>query len=142
MYSEGQLKVASLLIKNKVFSYKKEVGILNGFKFYFTAKVTGQRVMYSMGEPYNTIQLDVEVVKISGPFSSQLVKNRKGRNFNRVEMLEERSQAGFDYLMRDMGNEMKQMFKVFDSNVKVQVENLKISESVETEDPLYPNQIT
>ena len=142
MYSEGQLKVASLLIKNKVFSYKKEVGILDGYKFYFTAKVTGQRVMYSMGEPYHTIQLDVEVVKISGPFSSQLVKNRKGRNFNRVEMLEERSQAGFDYLMRDMGNEMKQMFKVFDSNVKVQVENLKISESVETEDPLYPNQIT
>ena len=90
----------------------------------------------------STIQLDVEVVKISGPFSSQLVKNRKGRNFNRVEMLEERSQAGFDYLMRDMGNEMKQIFKVFDSNVKAQVENLKISESVETEDPLHKPQVT
>ena len=142
MYSEGQLKVASLLIKNKVFSYKKEVGILDGYKFYFTAKVTGQRVMYSMGEPYDTIQLDVEVVKVSGMYSHLMFDSRKGNNYNRVEMLENRNTAGFDYLMRDIGSEMEQIFKVLDTNVNAQVENLKISESVETEDPLRRAQVS
>ena len=138
MYNESQLKVASWILKNKVFSYQKETGLLSGFKFYYTAKVTGQRVMYSMGEPYHTIQLDVEVVKVSGMYSHLMFDSRKGNNYNRVEMLEERSQAGFDYLMRDMASEITQMFKVFDSKVETQVENLKISETVKTEDPLTP----
>ena len=142
MYSEGQLKVANLILKNKVFSVDKKYGNFAGLKFYFTAKVTGQRVMYSMGEPYDTIQLDVEVVKVSGMYSYILFDSRKGNNYNRVEMLEERSQAGFDYLMRDIASEMTQMFKVFDSNVETQVENLKISESVEIEDPLRRAQVS
>ena len=142
MYSEGQLKVANLMLKNKVFSVDKKYGNFAGLKFYFTAKVTGQRVMYSMGEPYDTIQLDVEVVKVSGMYSYILFDSRKGNNYNRVEMLEERSQAGFDYLMRDIASEMTQMFKVFDSNVETQVENLKISESVEIEDPLRRAQVS
>ena len=142
MYSEGQLKVANLILKNKVFSVDKKYGNFAGLKFYFTAKVTGQRVMYSMGEPYDTIQLDVEVVKVSGMYSHLMFDSRKGNNYNRVEMLEERSQAGFDYLMRDIASEMTQMFKVFDSNVETQVENLKISESVETEDPLRRAQVS
>ena len=142
MYSEGQLKVANLILKNKVFSVDKRYGNFAGLKFYFTAKVTGQRVMYSMGEPYDTIQLDVEVVKVSGMYSHLMFDSRKGNNYNRVEMLEERSQAGFDYLMRDIASEMTQMFKVFDSNVETQVENLKISESVEIEDPLRRAQVS
>ena len=142
MYSEGQLKVANLILKNKVFSVDKRYGNFAGLKFYFTAKVTGQRVMYSMGEPYDTIQLDVVVVKVSGMYSHLMFDSRKGNNYNRVEMLEERSQAGFDYLMRDIASEMTQMFKVFDSNVETQVENLKISESVETEDPLRRAQVS
>ena len=131
MYNQGQLKVANLMLKNKVFSFKKEIGILSNFTFYFTAKVTGQRIMYSMGEPYHTIQLDVEVVKISGPTAFPLVKNRKGQNFNRVEMIEERTYNGFDYIMRDIASQISQMFKVFDSNVSAQVENMKISENIE-----------
>ena len=87
MYSEGQLKVANLILKNKVFSVDKRYGNFAGLKFYFTAKVTGQRVMYSMGEPYDTIQLDVEVVKVSGMYSYILFDSRKGNNYNRVEML-------------------------------------------------------
>lgn len=138
MYSEGQLKVANLILKNKVFSVDKKYGNFAGLTFYFTAKVTGQRVMYSMGEPYHTIQLDVEVVKVSGMYSHLMFDSRKGNNYNRVEMLEERSQAGFDYLMRDMASEITQMFKVFDSKVETQVENLKISETVKTEDSLTP----
>lgn len=141
MYNQGQLKVANLMLKNKVFSFKKEFGILSNFTFYFTAKVTGQRVMYSMGEPYHTIQLDVEVVKISGPTAFPLVKNRKGQNFNRVEMIENRSLSGFDYVMRDIASQIAQMFKVFDSDVSAQVENMKISENIEVDDPLYPYQI-
>jgi hypothetical protein len=142
MYNESQLKVASWILKNKVFSYQKETGLLSGFKFYYTAKVTGQRVMYSMGEPYHTIQLDVEVVKISGPTAFPLIKNRKGKIFNRVEMIEERSLSGFDYVMRNIASQIAEMFKIFDSNVSAQVENLKISENIEVEDPLYPYQIT
>ena len=142
MYNQGQLKVANLILKNKVFSYQKEIGLLSGFKFYYTAKVTGQRVMYSMGEPYHTIQLDVEVVKISGPTAFPLIKNRKGKIFNRVEMIEERSLSGFDYVMRNIASQIAEMFKVFDSNVSAQVENMKISENIEVEDPLYPYQIT
>ena len=142
MYNESQLKVASWILKNKVFSYQKETGLLSGFKFYYTAKVTGQRVMYSMGEPYHTIQLDVEVVKISGPTAFPLIKNRKGKIFNRVEMIEERSLSGFDYVMRNIASQIAEMFKIFDSNVRAQVENLKISENIEVEDPLYPYQIT
>ena len=141
MYNQGQLKVANLMLKNKAFSFKKEIGILSNFTFYFTAKVTGQRIMYSMGEPYHTIQLDVEVVKISGPTAFPLVKNRKGQNFNRVEMIENRSLSGFDYVMRDIASQIAQMFKVFDSNVSAQVENMKISENIEVDDPLYPYQI-
>lgn len=141
MYNQGQLKVANLMLKNKVFSLKKEFGILSNFTFYFTAKVTGQRVMYSMGEPYHTIQLDVEVVKISGNLAFPLIKNRKGKIFNRVEMIEERTNNGFDYIMRDIASQIAQMFKVFDSDVSAQVENMKISENIEVDDPLYPYQI-
>ena len=141
MYNQGQLKVANLILKNKVFSFKKEIGILSNFTFYFTAKVTGQRIMYSMGEPYHTIQLDVEVVKISGPTAFPLIKNRKGKIFNRVEMIENRTQNGFDYVMRDIASQIAQMFKVFDSDVSAQVENMKISENIEVDDPLYPYQI-
>ena len=35
MYNQGQLKVANLLLKNKVFSFDKKYGMLSGFKFYF-----------------------------------------------------------------------------------------------------------
>jgi hypothetical protein len=143
MYNESQLKVANLIIKNKVFSYDKKIGMLSGFKFYFTAKVTGQRVMYHAGEPYHTIQLDVEVVKVSGPLAFRIFDSRKGINFNRIEMIEDRShQAGFDYLMRDMARVLEDFFKVLDSNVTTQVENLKISENLETEDPLNFGQIS
>lgn len=137
MYNEGQLKVAKLVIKNKVFSYDKKIGMLSGFKFYFTAKVTGQRVMYHAGEPYDTIQLDVEIVEVSGPLATMVFGRRKGMNYNRIEMIEDRShQAGFDYLMRDFASEINERFKIFDSNVSAQVENLKISENLKIEDPL------
>ena len=142
MYNQGQLKVANLMLKNKVFSVDKKYGNFAGLKFYFTAKVIGQRVMYSMGEPYDTIQLDVEVVKVSGMYSHLMFDSRKGNNYNRVDMIENRHVLGFDYLMRDIASEMTQMFKVFDSNVETQVENLKILESVETEDPLRRAQVS
>ena len=142
MYNQGQLKVANLMIKNKVFNYNKEIGILSGFKFYFTAKVTGQRIMYHAGEPYDTIQLDVEVVEVSGPLAFGVFDRRKGKNFNRIEMLEERSQAGFDYLMRDFASVIANFFKVLDSNVSAQVENLKFSENLKIEDPLSRFQVS
>lgn len=142
MYSESQLKVANLMLKNKVFSYKKKYGNFAGLQFYFSAKVTGQRIMYHAGEPYHTLQLDVEVVKVSGPYSYLMFDSRKGNNYNRVEMIENRNTAGFDYLMRDIGSEMEQILKVLDVDVVAQVENLKISENLETEDPLHRPQIT
>ena len=143
MYNQGQLKVANLILKNKVFSFDKKYGMLSGFKFYFTAKVTGQRVMYSMGEPYHTIQLDVDVVEVSGPLAFGVFDGRKGKNYNRIEMLEDRShQAGFDYLMRDFASVMADMFKVLDSNVSAQVENLKFSENLKIEDPLHRPQVS
>jgi len=143
MYNQGQLKVANLLLKNKVFSFDKKYGMLSGFKFYFTAKVTGQRIMYHAGEPYDTIQLDVEVVEVSGPLAFGVFDGRKGKNYNRVEMLENRiHQSGFDYLMRDFASVMADMFKVLDSNVSAQVENLKFSENLKIEDPLSRFQVS
>ena len=143
MYNQGQLKVANLLLKNKVFSFDKKYGMLSGFKFYFTAKVTGQTVMYHAGEPYDTIQLDVEVVEVSGPLAFGVFDGRKGKNYNRVEMLENRiHQSGFDYLMRDFASVMADMFKVLDSNVSAQVENLKFSENLKIEDPLSRFQVS
>ena len=64
MYNESQLKVANLLLKDKVFKYKKTDGTFEGFTFYFTAKVTGQRTMSSMGEPFPVIQVDAKIVRI------------------------------------------------------------------------------
>jgi len=143
MYNQGQIKVANLLLKNKVFSFDKKYGMLSGFKFNFTAKVTGQRVMYHAGEPYDTIQLDVEVVEVSGPLAFRAFDGRKGINYNRIEMLENRiHQAGFDYLMRDFASVMADVFKVLDSNVSTQVENLKFSENLKIEDPFHKPQIT
>lgn len=142
MYNQGQLKVANLMLKNKVFSLKKKYGNFAGLQFYFSAKVTGQRIMYHAGEPYHTMQLDVEVVKISGPYSYLIFNNRKGNNYNRVEMIDTRNTAGFDYLMRDVASEMEQVLKILDVDIVTQVENLKISENLETEDPLQRPQIT
>ena len=143
MYNQGQLKVANLLLKNKVFSFDKKYGMLSGFKFYFTAKVTGQRVMYHAGEPYDTIQLDVDVVEVSGPLAFGVFDGRKGKNYNRIEMLENRiHQSGFDYLMRDFASVMADMLKVLDSNVSAQVENLKFSENLKIEDPLHRPQVS
>lgn len=143
MYNQGQIKVANLLLKNKVFSFDKKYGMLSGFKFYFTVKVTGQRIMYHAGEPYDTLQLDVEVVEVSGPLAFGVFDGRKGKNFNRIEMLENRVyQAGFDYLMRDFASVMVDMLKVLDSNVSTQVENLKFSENLKIEDPLHRPQVS
>ena len=146
MYNESQLKVANLILKNKVFKYEKTKGTFEGFTFYFTAKVTGQRIMYSMGEPFPTIQVDVKIVKIEG-LGANVFKaaNHLRKTFNRVEMLGTYSfNNGMDYIMGYIGSELSQTFKVFDNNVSVQVENMTIPDDVEIIDgfDLYKKKIT
>jgi hypothetical protein len=138
MYNESQLKVANLILKNKVFKYKKTRGTFEGFTFYFTAIVTGQRIMYSMGEPFPTIQVDAKIVRIEGLGAGVFkMANHLRKKFNRVEMLGTYSfNNGMDYIMRDIGNQIKSMFKVFDANVEVQTENMTIPDDVEIEDGL------
>jgi len=146
MYNESQLKVASLILKNKVFKYEKTKGTFEGFTFYFTAKVTGQRIMYSMGEPFPTIQVDVKIVKIEGLGAGVFkATNHLRKTFNRVEMLSTYSfNNGMDYIMGYIGSELSQTFKVLDSNVSVQVENMTIPDDVEILDgfDLYKKKIT
>jgi hypothetical protein len=146
MYNESQLKVANLILKNKVFKYEKTKGTFEGFTFYFTAKVTGQRIMYSMGEPFPTIQVDVKIVKIEGLGAGVFkAANHLRKTFNRVEMLGTYSfNNGMDYIMGYIGSELSQKFKVLDSNVSVQVENMTIPDDVEILDgfDLYKKKIT
>jgi hypothetical protein len=146
MYNESQLKVASLILKDKVFKYKKTIGTFEGFTFYFTAKVTGQRIMYSMGEPHPVIQVDVKIVKIEGLGAGVFkAANHLRKTFNRVEMLSTYSfNNGIDYIMGYIGSELSQKFKVLDSNVSVQVENMTIPDDVEILDgfDLYKKKIT
>jgi hypothetical protein len=146
MYNESQLKVASLILKDKVFKYKKTLGTFEGFTFYFTAKVTGQRIMYSMGEPFPVIQVDVKIVKIEGLGAGVFkAANHLRKTFNRVEMLGTYSfNNGMDYIMGYIGSELSKTFKVLDSNVSVQVENMTIPDDVEILDgfDLYKKKIT
>ncbi len=145
MYNESQLKVANLILKNKVFKYKKTKGTFEGFTFYFTAKVTGQRIMYSMGEPHPTIQVDVKIVRIEGLGAGVFKMGHLRKTFNRVEMLNTYSfNNGMDYIMGYIGSELVQRFKVLDSNVAVQVENMTIPDDVEILDgfDLYKKKIT
>jgi len=146
MYNESQLKVASLILKDKVFKYEKTKGTFEGFTFYFTAKVTGQRIMYSMGEPHPVIQVDVKIVKIEGLGAGVFkTANHLRKTFNRVEMLSTYSfNNGMDYIMGYIGSELVQTFKVLDSNVSVQVENMTIPDDVEILDyfDLYKKKIT
>ena len=146
MYNESQLKVASLILKDKVFKYEKTKGTFEGFTFYFTAKVTGQRIMYSMGEPFPVIQVDVKIVKIEGLGAGVFkAANHLRKTFNRVEMLSTYSfNNGMDYIMGYIGSELSQTFKVLDSNVSVQVENMTIPDDVEILDgfDLYKKKIT
>jgi hypothetical protein len=146
MYNESQLKVASLILKDKVFKYKKTLGTFEGFTFYFTAKVTGQRIMYSMGEPFPVIQVDVKIVKIEGLGAGVFkAANHLRKTFNRVEMLGTYSfNNGIDYIMGYIGSELSKTFKVLDSNVSVQVENMTIPDDVEILDgfDLYKKKIT
>lgn len=146
MYNESQLKVASLILKNKVFEYKKTRGTFEGFTFYFTSKVTGQKVMFSVGEPFPVIQVDIKIVKIEGLGAGVFkMANHLRKTFNRVEMLNSYNyNNGIDYIMRDIGNEIEQRFRVFDSNVAVQVENMTIPDDVEILDgfDLYKKKIT
>jgi hypothetical protein len=100
MYNESQLKVASLILKDKVFKYKKTKGTFEGFTFYFTAKVTGQRIMRSMGEPFPVIQVDVKIVRIEGLGAGVFKMGHLRKTFNRVEMLSTYSfNNGMDYIM-------------------------------------------
>jgi hypothetical protein len=146
MYNESQLKVANLILKNKVFKYEKTKGTFEGFTFYFTAKVTGQRIMYSMGEPFPVIQVDVKIVKIEGLGAGVFkAANHLRKTFNRVEMLGTYSfNNGIDYIMGYIGSELSKTFKVLDSNVSVQVENMTIPDDVEILDgfDLYKKKIT
>lgn len=146
MYNESQLKVASLILKDKVFKYKKTKGTFEEFTFYFTAKVTGQRIMYSMGEPYPVIQVDVKIVRIEGLGAGVFkAANHLRKTFNRVQMLSTYSfNNGMDYIMGYIGSELTQIFKVLDSNVAVQVENMTIPDDVEILDgfDLYKKKIT
>jgi len=145
MYNESQLKVANLLLKDKVFKYERTKGTFEGFTFYFTARVTGQTTMYSMGEPFPTIQVDVKIVRIEGLGAGVFkMANHLRKKFNRVEMLTLYNyNNGMDYIMRDIGSEIKSMFKVFDANVSVQVENMTIPDNVEILDgfDLYKKKI-
>jgi hypothetical protein len=146
MYNESQLKVANLILKDKVFKYEKTRGTFEGFTFYFTAKVTGQRTMYSTGEPFPVIQVDVEIVKIEGLGAGVFkMANHLRKTFNRVEMLNSYNyNNGIDYIMRDIGNKIGSVFIVFDSNVEVQTENMTIPDDVEILDgyDLYKKKIT
>jgi hypothetical protein len=146
MYNESQLKVASLILKDKVFKYEKTKGTFEGFTFYFTAKVTGQRIMYSMGEPHPVIQVDVKIVKIEGLGAGVFkAANHLRKTFNRVEMLGTYNfNNGMDYIMGYIGSQLSQTFKVLDSNVSVQVENMTIPDDVEILDglDLYKKKIT
>ena len=133
MYNESQLKIGNLILKDKVFKYKKAIGTFGGFTFYFTANITGQRTMYSMGEPFPVIQVDVKIVKIEGLGAGVFkIANHLRKKFNREEMISSyHYNNGMDYIMRDIGNELGQTFKVLDSNVAVQVENMLIPDDVE-----------
>ena len=146
MYNESQLKVASLILKDKVFKYKKTKGTFEEFTFYFTAKVTGQRIMRSMGEPHPVIQVDVKIVRIEGLGAGVFkAANHLRKTFNRVQMLSTYSfNNGMDYIMGYIGSELTQIFKVLDSNVAVQVENMTIPDDVEILDgfDLYKKKIT
>ena len=145
MYNESQLRVASLILKDKVFKYKKTVGTFEGFTFYFTAKVTGQRIMRSMGEPFPVIQVDAKIVRIEGLGAGVFKMGHLRKKFNRVEMLSTYSfNNGMDYIMMGIGSELTQIFKVLDSNVAVQVENMTIPDDVEILDgfDLYKKKIT
>ena len=146
MYNESQLKVASLILKDKVFKYKKTKGTFEEFTFYFTAKVTGQRIMYSMGEPFPVIQVDVKIVRIEGLGAGVFkAANHLRKTFNRVQMLSTYSfNNGMDFIMGYIGSELTQIFKVLDSNVAVQVENMTIPDDVEILDgfDLYKKKIT
>jgi len=146
MYNESQLKVASLILKDKVFKYKKTKGTFEEFTFYFTAKVTGQRIMRSMGEPHPVIQVDVKIVRIEGLGAGVFkAANHLRKTFNRVEMLGTYSfNNGMDYIMGYIGSELSQTFKVLDSNASVQVENMTIPDDVEILDgfDLYKKKIT
>jgi len=146
MYNESQLKVANLILKDKVFKYKKTRGTFEGFTFYFTAKVIGQKVMYSVGEPFPVIQVDVRIVKIEGLGAGVFkMANHLRTTFNRVEMLNSYNyNNGMDYIMRDIGNKIGSIFIVFDSNVEVQTENMTIPDDVEILDgfDLYKKKIT
>jgi len=146
MYNESQLKVANLILKNKVFKYKKTIGIFEGFTFYFTAKITGQRIMYHAGNPYDTIQVDVKIVRIEGLGAGVFkIANHLKKTFNRVEMLNSYNfNNGMDYIMRDIGDELSKTLKVLDSNISVQVENMTIPDNVEIIDgfDLYKQNIT
>jgi hypothetical protein len=145
MYNESQLKVASLILKDKLFKYKKTKGTFEGFTFYFTAKVTGQRIMRSMGEPFPVIQVDVKIVRIEGLGAGVFKMGHLRKTFNRVEMLSTYSfNNGMDYIMMGIGSELTQTFKVLDSNVAVQVENMTIPDNVEILDgfDLYKKKIT
>jgi hypothetical protein len=146
MYNESQLKVANLILKDKVFSYKKTRGTFEGFTFYFTAKVIGQKVMYSVGEPFPVIQVDVRIVKIEGLGAGVFkMANHLRTTFNRIEMLNSYNyNNGMDYIMRDIGNKIGSIFIVFDSNVEVQTENMTIPDDVEILDgfDLHKKKIT
>lgn len=146
MYNESQLKVASLILKDKVFKYEKTKGTFEGFTFYFTAKVTGQRIMYSMGEPHPVIQVDITIVKIEGLGAGVFkAANHLRKTFNRVKMLGTYNfNNGMDYIMGYIGSQLSQTFKVLDSNVSVQVENMTIPDDVEILDglDLYKKKIT
>ena len=146
MYNESQLKVANLILKDKVFKYEKTRGTFEGFTFFFTAKVIGQKTMYSTGEPFPVIQVDVKIVKIEGLGAGVFkMANHLRKTFNRVEMLNSYNyNSGMDYIMRDIGNKIGSVFIVFDSNVEVQTENMTIPDDVEILDgyDLYKKKIT
>jgi hypothetical protein len=89
--------------------------------------------MRSMGEPFPVIQVDVKIVRIEGLGAGIFkIANHLRKTFNRVEMLTSYNyNNGMDYIMRDIGNELVQSFKVLDSNVSVQVENMTVPDDVE-----------
>jgi hypothetical protein len=102
--------------------------------------------MYSMGEPFPVIQVDVKIVKIEGLGAGVFkMANHLRKTFNIVEMLGTYSfNNGIDYIMGYIGSELSKTFKVLDSNVSVQVENMTIPDDVEILDglDLYKKKIT
>jgi hypothetical protein len=124
MLSENTIDRINKILSNKTFRYVDEVIPNVDFKvdIRYTFKAVGYRKMMSVGEYYDYLKIDVIITELNDSFSKLIFGfDEEHKHLDLHKMYETQLYPFYG----NLSLKISQFFKVFDSNIKITIDDLK-----------------